>query len=145
MNDIDTQERRYQTQNIDRDSLLKMLHKKGFRITEQRKQLIEIILSKNCSNCKEIYFESLKKGSKIGMATIYRMMNLLEEVGALKWRNEYYICDQETPRLENCMVELEDASQVELQADSIREVFEKGMEACGYLEGKKVRHIVVKS
>ena len=35
----------------------------------------------NC--CKEIYYEAVKKDPSIGIATVYRMMNLLEEIGAV--------------------------------------------------------------
>lgn len=144
MNNIQTVERKYQKGNLDQSAILNLLRKRGYRITKQRQNLIEIILEENCSSCKEIYIKAAKKDSGIGMATIYRMMNLLEELGALKWRNQYCICDAEQAHLEACTVEMEDTSKVELNEKTIRKVFEKGMEACGYTEGKKVKHVVVK-
>lgn len=144
MSNSHTAEQKYQKGNMDQGAILKLLSKKGYRITKQRKTLIEVIMEENCTSCKEIYFKATKKDSGIGMATIYRMMNLLEEIGALKWRNQYSICEADLQHLEACMVELEDRSQVELKGGSIREIFEKGMEVCGYSEGKKVKHIVIR-
>lgn len=144
MKNIHMDEQKYQKGNMDQNAILDLLRKKGYRITKQRQNLIEVIMEENCSSCKEIYFKAAKKDSGIGMATIYRMMNLLEEIGALRWRNQYSICDTELLHLEACTVELEDTSKVELKGKTIRKVFEKGMEACGYTEGKKVKHIVVK-
>ena len=39
-------------------------------------------LQEECTCCKEIYFLASKKDPNIGMATVYRMINLLEEIGA---------------------------------------------------------------
>lgn len=143
MNNIQTVERKYQKGNMDQNAILNLLRKRGYRITKQRQNLLEIILEENCSSCKEIYIKAAKKDSGIGMATIYRMMNLLEELGALKWKNQYCICDIELSHLEVCKVVLEDKSCVELKGQSLKTVFEKGMEQCGYLEGKKVKQILV--
>ena len=38
-----------------RDRILAELKRNGFRITNQRKLLVDIILSDECSCCKEIY------------------------------------------------------------------------------------------
>lgn len=70
------------------------LRKRGFRITAQRKLIIDIILENKCSCCKEIYYEAVAKDKSIGIATVYRMLKLLEEVGAINRSNMYQIqCD----------------------------------------------------
>ena len=140
------EEQQYQKSSMDKRALLELLREKGCRITKQRLNLIEIILDGNCSSCKEIYYEASKRNSGIGMATIYRMVNLLEEIGALKWRNEYSICDTAAcQNLKSCTVEMEDTSYLELDSESIREIFERGMETCGYFKGKKVRYVLIKT
>ena len=142
---VDQTNQRYQTGNLEKGMIQKQLRKRGCRITRQRELLLDIILQGDCASCKEIYFMASKKDGTIGLATIYRMMNLLEEMGALKWRNEYQICELDCQPLENCFVELEDASRIELQAEHLREIFDRGMESCGYTEGRKVKHVLVKS
>lgn len=130
-----------QSEYMKKEVILEKLRQKGCRITKQRKVLIDVILDGGCTCCKEIYFMAIKKDPNIGMATIYRMVNLLEEIGALKWRNEYQIFDDQKP-VTQCLVELSDASFVELDQDSFKQVLEKGMEECGYLHGQKICQVV---
>ena len=45
--------------------------------------ILDIILEEDCSCCKEIYYKASKLDPKIGTATVYRMINTLEEIGAI--------------------------------------------------------------
>jgi Fur family ferric uptake transcriptional regulator len=71
--------------------ILEQLRKKGFRITEQRKLLIDVILEDECSSCKEIYYKTVKKDSTVGIATVYRMVKTLEDLGLINRKNLYQI------------------------------------------------------
>ena len=42
-----------------------------------------MILEGNWTCCKEIYYEAVKRDPSIGMATVYRMLSTLEEIGVL--------------------------------------------------------------
>ena len=42
--------------------------------------MLEIILENEYSSCKEIYFAAKEKDQKMGMATVYRMVQLLEDM-----------------------------------------------------------------
>ncbi|MBS6954111.1 MAG: transcriptional repressor [Enterocloster asparagiformis] len=66
-----------------REQVFHALRKNGKRITPQRKVLIDVILEADWSSCKEIYYEAAKRDPSIGVATVYRMMGTLEEVGVL--------------------------------------------------------------
>lgn len=74
-----------------KEIILDQLRKKGFRITSQRKLLIEIILEDECSSCKEIYYKTLKSDATVGIATIYRMVKTLEDLGVINRKNLYTI------------------------------------------------------
>jgi Fur family transcriptional regulator, ferric uptake regulator len=74
-----------------REIILEQLRKKGFRITEQRRLLIDIILDDECSSCKEIYYKAVKKDSTVGIATVYRMVKTLEDLGVINRKNIYQI------------------------------------------------------
>ena len=63
------------------DEILKRLRDEGYRITSQRRLIIEAILANDCSCCKEIYSQVRKKDPDIGIATVYRMIKTLEEIG----------------------------------------------------------------
>ncbi len=64
--------------------VISLLKDKGFRITKQRKLIIDIILSSDGASCKEIYHKVSAKDKTVGSATVYRMIRLLEDIGVLK-------------------------------------------------------------
>ena len=64
--------------------VISILKSKGFRITKQRKLIIDIILSSDGASCKEIYHKVVSKDSTVGAATVYRMIRLLEDIGVLR-------------------------------------------------------------
>ena len=37
-----------------------------------------------CASCKEIYYQAIQRDPGIGMATVYRMVNTLTDIGVLK-------------------------------------------------------------
>lgn len=139
------EDEQFQVVNLQKSAILKQLRQKGCRITKQRELLIDVILQKNCSCCKEIYYYAAKKDQNIGMATIYRMMNVLEEIGALEWKNGYRICYREFVPMDSFVIEMEDSSLLKLDSQSLSQVLEKGMTACGYLKNRKVKQIMIKS
>ena len=51
----------YMTGSMDRNTVIGLLRKEGFRITRQRELLIDIILEEKCTCCKEIYYMAAKK------------------------------------------------------------------------------------
>ncbi len=74
-----------------KEEVLKRLRERGMRITKQRRLLLDIILEENCSCCKEIYYKASQLDSGIGTATIYRMINTLEDIGAIHRSNMFKI------------------------------------------------------
>ena len=68
---------------LSRDVILQKLREEGYRITNQRRLIIDTILANDCSCCKEIYYQVHKKDPDIGVATVYRMIKTLEEIGVL--------------------------------------------------------------
>ena len=71
--------------------IIERLKEDGCRITKQRLMLLDIILEDECSSCKEIYYRASKKDPSIGTATVYRMINTLEDIGAISLKNMYKI------------------------------------------------------
>ena len=62
------------------EDVIRKMKENGHRITTQRKLLIQIILENEYSSCKEIYFAAKKKDQKVGKATVYQMVRLLEDM-----------------------------------------------------------------
>lgn len=84
-------QQKYERTQMQREIVIQRLKEQGCRITKQRMVLLDIILNENCSSCKEIYYKASRIDSRIGTATVYRMINTLEEIGAISRRNMYKI------------------------------------------------------
>lgn len=127
---------------MQRESILQKLKEQGYRVTKQRIAVIDIILENNCGSCKEIFYRTSKINKNIGAATIYRTVNMLEEIGAINRRNIYQLSGVE--EVSAVIVTLEDGEELYLTAEEWNEVARKGLEACGYLEGGKIISIIHK-
>lgn len=74
-----------------KELIIQKLKADGCRITKQRLMLLDIILGKDCSCCKEIYYQAVRMDPGIGTATVYRMINTLEKIGAISRKNMYKV------------------------------------------------------
>lgn len=133
----------YRRTQMQKELIIQKLKEEGCRITKQRQMLLDIILEEDCSCCKEIYYRASKRDPKIGTATVYRMINTLEEVGAISRKNMYKIaCGEECEVKEACTIEFEDESVVELSAIQWHQIIQAGLEKCGYMRGQKIKNVV---
>ena len=64
--------------------VIEEMRKKGCRMTKQRKLIVDIIMNNEFNSCKEIYYRVIKEDPTIGMATVYRMINQLEEMNVIR-------------------------------------------------------------
>lgn len=132
----------YQRTQMQKEMIIHRLKEQGLRITKQRLMLLDVILAEECSCCKEIHYKASKLDDRIGSATVYRMINILEEIGAISRRNVYKIaCREECDKDTVCTIELDDDTEVELTAGKWKQVMQAGLLACGYVDGQTVRHI----
>lgn len=67
---------------MQKELVIQKLREQGCRITKQRQILLNVILQEECTSCKEIYYKAASIDPGIGAATVYRMVNVLEEIGA---------------------------------------------------------------
>lgn len=132
----------YERTQMQKEIIIQRLKEQGCRITKQRLMLLDIILAEDCSCCKEIYYKASKLDDRIGSATVYRMVNTLEEIGAISRKNMYKIaCSEEYENDNVCTIELDDDTKVELSAGKWEQVIQAGLSACGYVDGQTVRNI----
>lgn len=136
----------YQYTQMQKDKIVQKFKMEGGRMTRQRELVLDIILNGDCSCCKEIYYRALEKDPDIGVATIYRMVNKLEEMGVISRKNMYKIENQtkRKPAKGSCVIELEDDSIYQLNSGKWKQVMEAGLKACGYTtKGQRVKKIIV--
>lgn len=137
--------RSYHRTQMQKEIVIQRLKERGGRITKQRMILIDIILEEECSCCKEIYYRAVKEDDKIGFATVYRLINTLEEIGAISRKNMYKVaCGTKCDIEHACTVELDDDTVCVLSAARWNEVINAGLKACGYINEQKVCSVTVK-
>ena len=74
-----------------KEVIIQKMKDSGCRFTKQRMILLDIILEEDCSCCKEIYFKASKIDSKIGVATVYRMISSLDDIGVVGRKNRFKV------------------------------------------------------
>lgn len=125
--------------------IIRKLKEHGYRITKQRKMLLGIILSDQCSSCKEIYYKAAERDPSIGPATVYRMINTLEEIGVINRGNMYRITREESAEEPaSYMIEFDDNTSLKLSAKKWNQIIQSGLEACGYAENREIRNVTAK-
>ena len=115
--------------------IISKLRERGCRITRQRRIILDIILDEECSCCKEIYYKACKQDPSIGAATVYRMVNTLEEIGAISRKNMYKVsCSMDCAADcgHACTIELEDGSKLQFSEQKMSQIIQSGLVACGY-------------
>ncbi|WP_315067231.1 Fur family transcriptional regulator [uncultured Clostridium sp.] len=70
---------------IDMDALKEDLKKKGYKLTPQRRSIVDTIIDNEGQHltAEEIYDKVKKSCPEIGLATVYRTILLLEELGVI--------------------------------------------------------------
>lgn len=137
--------RSYRTTRMQKEMIITRLKEKGCRITKQRLTLLDIILENECSSCKEIFYRAAKVDNSIGAATVYRMVNVLEEIGAISRKNMYKIAYSEHCTMEDaCTIVLEDDTAFHLSAKKWNEVIRAGLSSCGYLDNQKISSVSIR-
>lgn len=122
--------------------IIRKLKEHGYRITKQRKMLLRIILSDQCSSCKEIYYKAAERDPSIGPATVYRMINTLEEIGVINRGNMYRITREESAEEPaSYMIEFDDNTSLKLSAKKWNQIIQSGLEVCGYAENREIRNV----
>ena len=116
------------------------------RTQMQKEIVIQRLREQGCRITKEIYYRAAEVDPGIGAATVYRMVNLLEEIGAISRKNMYRIaCGAVCDREKACTIELDDDTIKELSAKSWNAVVLAGLKACGYIDKQRIKSVVVQS
>ncbi|MCK0514446.1 transcriptional repressor [Anaerobiospirillum sp. NML120448] len=70
------------------EETVQKLEQSGLRMTVQRRHIIDILTKSQCTSPKELWYEARQYVPDLGIATVYRLINRLEQIGVLaKTRN----------------------------------------------------------
>lgn len=72
-----------------KEQIVSEFQRRGKRITQQRLVIFGVILEGRWNSCKEVYCEAAKRDPSIGLATVYRTISALEEIGVLNRGYQY--------------------------------------------------------
>ncbi len=74
--------------SISRKELISKFHEKGYKVTPQRLKICEFVLSsKDHPTAEEIYHEVIKNNPTISLATVYKTLHLLSDLGLVQELN----------------------------------------------------------
>ncbi len=132
--------------NMQKDIIVQKLRDSGCRITKQRLMLLDIILEEDCASCKEIFYKASKIDKSLGTATVYRMINTLEDIGAISRKNMYRVaCGVDCCAERACSITLDDGTVLDLTGAEWNRIIQAGLEEKGYISGKKVISVDARS
>ena len=130
---------------LSKEDILARLKENVLRLTEQRKLIVDIIANEEYSCCKEIYILAHKKDDTIGVATVYRMINVLEEIGAISRKNiqkancNGRCCDMKS----GCTIVTEDSKQIMISEADLQEALKYIMEKKGIETAEEIKAVLV--
>ena len=130
---------------LGKEEILARLKAKGLRITGQRRLIVDIITEEEFSCCKEVYLLAHKRDSSIGIATVYRMINTLEEIEAISRKNLQIndctgrCCDMKG----GCTVVTDTSREILLSEEDLQEAIKYIMKKKGYTDQSQIKALLV--
>ncbi len=129
---------------LSKEDILTKLKEKGLRLTEQRKLIVEIIANEQYSCSKEIYILAHKRDESIGIATVYRMLNVLEEIGAVSRKNlQKAACLGRCCDMSGGCTVVTESKKIILSEEDLQEALKYIMEKNGYEKAEEIRAVLV--
>ncbi len=126
----------------EKDRILERFRQKGMRITKQRRLILDIVFAHECTCCKEIYYQALKEDRHMGIATVYRMVNVLTEMGVFQTHTLYRPAKPVQEGGGNgCRIVLKDQTTVELDLEEWNSLLTEALRRKGYAEQTEVLEI----
>ena len=128
----------------EKDKILELLRSRGLRVTKQRRLILDIVFEQECICCKEIYYQASKKDKSIGLATVYRMVNVLTDLGVFQVNVPYRLSDDALDKGRNgCRIILKDQSVIELDQEEWQHALEEALVKKGYSRNMKIDRVII--
>ena len=116
-------------------SVAALLREKGFKVTPQRLVTIEVLMTfrEQHFSVEELFQGVKQRNPDVGMSTIYRTVQILEEMGLITKRNfddgfaRYELCELDEKHWHHHLICLKCGKVIEMQDDYL-EALEKEIE-----------------
>lgn len=123
------------SKNIDVEQFKRQLRDNGYKLTPQRRAVLDIIIENEGKHLstEEIYELVKKDCPEIGLATVYRTLQMLDDMGLIfkmnldDGKNRYEIAHQEEDHHHHHLICTNCGSVIEVEGDLL-EVLEKEIE-----------------
>ncbi|WP_300276669.1 Fur family transcriptional regulator [Peptacetobacter sp.] len=104
-----------------KNQIVNELKTKGFRITFQRRLILDTILSNETLMIKEVYYNVRKKDRSIGLATVYRFIKILQEAGIIDENEKFTFaeCKGDCVECGDCSVTLQNGETVNINCNEL--------------------------
>lgn len=128
----------------EKDQILDLFRQKGMRITKQRRLILDIVFDHDCICCKEIYYQALKKDKNVGIATVYRMVNALADLGVFQVNAPYRLADPVSFGGRNgCRVVLKNQTVVDFDPDEWKDILAEALQKKGYEGAPEIEWVIL--
>ncbi len=128
----------------EKDQILDLFRQRGMRITKQRKLILDIVFEHDCVCCKEIYYQALKKDKNVGIATVYRMVNALADLGVFQVNVPWRLTGAASSGgQDGCRVVLKNRTVVELDRHEWQSLLEDALRKKGYTEALEIERVIL--
>lgn len=128
----------------EKDKILERFRKEGLRITKQRRLILDIVFEHECTCCKEIYYQASKRDKTIGIATVYRMVNVLGELGVFQTNVPYrFSANMSEIPSGGCRVILKDHNVVDLEGDEWQKLLNEALARKGYSKDAEIDRVML--
>lgn len=133
------------TNQKNKEKIVAELRDSGCRVTKQRMLILDVILNNDISCCKEIYWEVSKMDPTIGIATVYRMVRQLEEIGVINRKNMYRMSYQDKSTVKSeCTVLLKDKRKVQVSSNLWMKAVKTGLATMIGVEEEMIQTVVLR-
>ena len=128
----------------EKDKILEMLRQRGMRVTKQRKLILDIVFAHECTCCKEIYYQALKEDKNMGIATVYRMVNVLTDLGVFQVNAPYRFSGQVAGDGGNgCRIVLKNQKVVEFDQEEWRNLLTEALQRKGCADTSGIERVIL--
>ncbi len=125
-----------------KEKVLEEFRRQGLRITKQRKLILDILLNHRFECKKAICCHVHQVDPTVGNATVYRMLQVLEQMGILCPEQSYEVHMQGKEPEKVCVIILKNHQKVILSQEEWESAFRDSLEKLGY-RSQEIEKVII--